>query len=256
MTANAMKHDLEACLAAGMNDYVTKPIDRRLLAEALRRWLPTKARVEPSPGEHVEREEPAEAVPALPGIDVAGALRRLGLPWESLRAMLLRFAEGERRTLELLRAAVASADGPAAARYAHTLAGAAGNLGADHLREATKALEKAGREGAELSDLLRVVEEKAAVVFSSIDSLHAEPKRPAPVPTASAVDPERLRGALTRLRTALEDSDPGSSSAVLDELTNIGAGEDLERVRTLAEGYQYDEAAEIVARLLEEMENV
>ena len=43
MTANAMKADLDACLAAGMNDYVTKPIDRRTLVATLRRWLPRTA---------------------------------------------------------------------------------------------------------------------------------------------------------------------------------------------------------------------
>ncbi|MGH9335768.1 MAG: response regulator, partial [Vicinamibacteria bacterium] len=180
MTANAMKHDLDACLAAGMNDYVTKPIDRRLLAEALRRWLPRSARVESAP---VEREEPGGAIPALPGIDVPGALRRLGLPWESLRAMLLRFA-GERRTLEALRAAVAASDTAAAARHAHTLAGAAGNLGADLLREAAKTLETAARDGSsDPRNLLPVVEERAAVVFSSIDSLEVQGTATATVPT-------------------------------------------------------------------------
>ncbi len=42
MTANAMKADLDACLAAGMNDHVTKPIDRRTLVATLRRWLPAR----------------------------------------------------------------------------------------------------------------------------------------------------------------------------------------------------------------------
>ena len=43
MTANAMKADLDACLAAGMNDHVTKPIDRKVLVATLRRWLPQHA---------------------------------------------------------------------------------------------------------------------------------------------------------------------------------------------------------------------
>ena len=43
MTANAMKADLDACLAAGMNDHITKPIDRKTLVATLRRWLPARA---------------------------------------------------------------------------------------------------------------------------------------------------------------------------------------------------------------------
>ncbi len=48
MTANAMKHELDACLAAGMNDHVIKPIDRAALLATLTRWLP--ASPEPAAG--------------------------------------------------------------------------------------------------------------------------------------------------------------------------------------------------------------
>jgi osomolarity two-component system sensor histidine kinase TcsA len=39
MTAHAMKGDEETYLAEGMNDYITKPVDRRLLINVLLRWL-------------------------------------------------------------------------------------------------------------------------------------------------------------------------------------------------------------------------
>jgi len=40
MTAHAMKGDAERCLAAGMDDYIAKPMRRELLLEALHRWIP------------------------------------------------------------------------------------------------------------------------------------------------------------------------------------------------------------------------
>jgi CheY-like chemotaxis protein len=40
MTAHAMKGDAERCLAAGMDDYIAKPMRRELLLETLRRWIP------------------------------------------------------------------------------------------------------------------------------------------------------------------------------------------------------------------------
>jgi two-component system sensor histidine kinase/response regulator len=254
MTANAMRQDLEACLAAGMNDTLTKPIERALLARTLSKWLPKSAAAAPE-GAAPETERVSEVLPVLEGIDVAGAVWRLGVPFESLRAMLLRFAENEGRTLEALGAAVEAQDAAAASRHAHAISGAAGNLGADRLREAAKALENAARGGeTQLSSLLRVVEERAAVVFSSIESLRAATSKKAASPTPRPGDPAELRSALERLHSSLEDSDPTGSDQALAELGAAGVpeetGKDLERVRALAGDYRYDEAASIVAGLL------
>src|SRR5262249_27032699 len=139
MTANAMKNDVEACLAAGMNDFLAKPIDRAALVKSLRRWLPTQ---ESKPGDE-ERRIQGEAATSvsvaasllasssarLAGINVDETVRRLGIPFESLRPMFIRFADGQRKTLEDLRAAVNTGDCLAARGHAHALAGAAGNLG-------------------------------------------------------------------------------------------------------------------------------
>jgi CheY-like chemotaxis protein len=40
LTANAMQADLDACRAAGMNDVLTKPIDRNLMALCMNHWAP------------------------------------------------------------------------------------------------------------------------------------------------------------------------------------------------------------------------
>ena len=101
----------------------------------------------------------------LEGIDVRGTLQRLGIDRASLERMLLRFADGQGQILDALRVAVTAGDAAAAARHAHAIAGAAGNLGADALRGAAKALEQAGRDGAtDLAGLLAAVEDRAAIV--------------------------------------------------------------------------------------------
>ena len=162
------------------------------------------------------------------------------------------------KTLDELRAAVTTGDGTAAAKHAHAIAGAAGNLGAEALRAAAKALEQAAREGrCDLQDLLRSVDERAATVFRAIDSL-----RDAPVSTPAAAippsDPAELRTALERLAAALSSFDLSASGDALTDLAGIGAPAavvaDLARVRGLADGYEYDEAAAIVARLLQQLE--
>jgi two-component system sensor histidine kinase/response regulator len=273
MTANAMKVDLDACLAAGMNDHVTKPIDRRTLLATLRRWLPARP-VETSPAvalqvsQHV-RTVPStalastapseEAAPVLEGVDVSGTLRRLGIDRASLERTLLRFADGQGEMLEALRAAVITGDSALAARHAHAIAGAAGNLGADALRSAAKTLEQAGREGrTDLLDLLAIVEERAAVVFASIETLRPSPNRDTDN-TGRPFDRALASAALDRLTNALDNFDVTSASGALADLGTSGLGafaaDDLGLLRRCVDGYEYGEAREIATRLLAQMMN-
>ena len=84
----------------------------------------------------------------------------------------MRFADGHAPTLNALRASVGSGHTPEAARHAHMIAGAAGNLGVDSLRDAAKALEHAARAGrTDLLTLLGDLEQCAAVALQSIDTL-------------------------------------------------------------------------------------
>ena len=166
MTANAMKADLDACLAAGMNDHIIKPIDRQALLQTLRRWLP-------APQEHRADTRswcfedrsgfftgtgcsgPCTPVRSSRALTSQGRWQRLGLDSRVFRRMLVRFADSQGATLDALRAAVASGDSAAVARQAHAIAGAAGNLGAEGLHAAAKALERAGRENSgDLAQLL------------------------------------------------------------------------------------------------------
>jgi len=267
MTANAMKHELDSCLAAGMNDHIIKPVDRAALVGTLSRWLPSSPapaagladaqdRIDPSSAETSAPHAP-EPTPALEGIDVPGTLARLGLGFESLERMLIRFAEGQQQTVTDLSAAVTAGDAGAASRHAHALAGAAGNLGAAGLREAAKALEVAAREGrGGWEDLLGAVEGRAAVVFRSIATLgsqRAEAGAQAPFPDR-ALDPAALVAGLRRLQDALADSDPAATESALAALRGVPETlvADLDRVRALADGYQFDEAHEIAVRLVQQ----
>ena len=263
MTANAMKADLDACLAAGMNDHITKPIERKALLQTLRRWLPapqehradtdrgaskTAAAFSPGPVAAV-----LDGSPRLEGIDVAGSLARLGLEFETFRRMLVRFADGQGATIDALRAAVASGDSAAAARHAHAIAGASGNLGAEGLHAAAKALERAGRaDNRDLAHLLADLEARAAVVFRSVDTLR-ETIAPVATEPGQVLVPAAARAALERLQAALGDFDLSSASSALADLDRIampGVASDLARLRNHVDSYEYEEARVLATRLL------
>jgi HPt (histidine-containing phosphotransfer) domain-containing protein len=171
--------------------------------------------------------------------------------------MLIRFADGQQATFEALRAAVAAVDCDGAARHAHANAGSSGNLGADELRGAAKALEHAGREGRadELARLFGDLQSRAAVVWRSIATLRdpgspaAQPQRQPAAPTAAA------RDALQRLHAALGNFDASAATSALAGLDGAAmpAGTDLATLRDHIDGYEYDEARALVSRLLDQM---
>ena len=264
MTANAMKADLDACLAAGMDDHVTKPIDRVALVACLRRWLPAQQVIRPAVAPAAEPPRassasvtavpPPETESALDGIDVSGTIQRLGIDRATLERLLLRFADGQGQVLAALRTAVTSGDSALAAKHAHAIGGAAGNLGADALRGAAKALEHAGREGRSgLSDLLAAVEREASRVFASVETL-----RPVAVGATGGanhpIDLAKAGAALERLTAALDDYDLSAASAALADLDSSGlpawAADDLGRLCQCVDGYDYGEARGIASRVL------
>jgi two-component system sensor histidine kinase/response regulator len=263
MTANAMKADLDACLDAGMNDHIIKPIERRVLVQTLRRWLPKRQQEGGAAGIGASGPAAASPIPApsapagppvLEGIDVAGSLARLGLEFETLRRMLVRFADGQQPTFEALRAAVAAVDCDGAARHAHAIAGSSGNLGADDLRGAAKALERAGREGRadDLASLFGDLQTRAAVVWRSIATIR-DPRSPAAQPQETLAVPVAARDVLQRLHAALGDFDASAASSALSDLDRAGmpAVTELATLRDHIDSYEYDEARALVSRLLE-----
>ncbi|HEV8002508.1 MAG TPA: response regulator, partial [Planctomycetaceae bacterium] len=264
MTANAMKTDVQACLSAGMNDFVSKPIERMALVHCLRKWLPAR-----EPGDAMEHADAtaqeSPAIPVLEGLDLADSVRRLGIPVERLRPILFRFLEDQRKTLKDLRGAVAAQDTVAARHHAHALAGAAGNLGANDLRRVARDLELAALNGnSALAELFRKVEESAEIVFRSIDSLRPECDRPAPqavapnvvsaVPESPPPDAAVLRQHLEHLQSALRNGDLSGSSATLEVLLGLNVSEKFRQpvvqVKEFVDGYEYDKAVEVVVELL------
>jgi GAF domain-containing protein/DNA-binding response OmpR family regulator/HPt (histidine-containing phosphotransfer) domain-containing protein len=151
MTANAMQGDRETCIAAGMDDYLSKPIRVEELTAALLR-TPARGTTLVAP-----RPQPKPQPVAAPGLD-PGALERLrAMVPPGQEAMIANLAGAFVTNAEgLIGQMDASSDATALQRAAHTLKSNAASFGAKELEERCRTLEAAARAG-ELSDALAMV---------------------------------------------------------------------------------------------------
>ncbi len=146
MTANAMKGDRERCLAAGMDDYLAKPLRPEELDAVLERWLHTPAA--PAPVE----PEPEPASMAL--VDEARArVFREDYP-EIVDQLIELFEDSTPPLLRELREGVAAGDAETVRRAAHKLKGSCQNIGASGMAAQVAELERAATAAPEqLEDL-------------------------------------------------------------------------------------------------------
>jgi Amt family ammonium transporter len=137
LTANAMKGDREQCLKAGMDAYLSKPIQPGLLAETIRAVIRTTRTDDPAAKE--SRCAPVEPATLLDRCMGDGAVAILLLT--KLESQIL-------HDLEAIGAALPKQDCESVARVAHALKGAAGAVAAEPIREIAARIEIAARSGA------------------------------------------------------------------------------------------------------------
>ena len=154
MTANAMEGDREKALEADMDDYVPKPVTRAVLEAALERWTSS------------EKEKGALEEGAGAPLDhgVIESLRELG-GQEMFSELAGMFLDDAASGLSDLRRAAEEGDAASIERFAHTLKGSCGNMGAGRMAEICSTLQELGASG----DLARARQQ--------IDSLDAELER-------------------------------------------------------------------------------
>jgi two-component system sensor histidine kinase/response regulator len=257
MTAHATLEERERCLATGMIDHVSKPIDPTMLFETVGRYYrppPVSPRKESAP-----ESLPIESVndlQSIDGLDTEDGLSRIAGNRKLYVNLLCQFAEQQGPAVAQITSALAQNDFSLAERLAHTLKGVAGNIGATSIQAAAGALEKLIRNRAAGAEL----ESGKQSVSAALDPLVAQiqfqlsataSNFQAQDTTASTGDPARSREAAAQLNRLLTECDPGAADFIAANrlmLRPMFAGETWPQFEKLVQDYSFVDAQEKLAQ--------
>ena len=204
LTAHASAEEGARCLAEGMNEHLTKPIDPDALQDCLERWA-----------SHV-----LESTLTIADVDTVKGLHLCGGKQATYSALLRKFVSSQGSMPQTTRQAIESSSFELASRSAHTLKGVAANLGADTCSRLAAALELATNNGSntkQLLSLLEPLEKHLSVLLANI--ARALPEVEPQVAPAVDTDATQVHTVCQRLADLLASSDASAEQFVAANAT-------------------------------------
>ena len=210
MTAHAYDAERQRCLAAGMNDHMSKPVDPAHLVRMLTRWLRAVPHVAPTPVGAPRLPVTASLPTDLPPFDIPAALHRVNGNAALLHDLIARFGTTYATAPADLHAMISANRLEEAGRLAHSLKGVARSLELAEVPEIAGRLEQRCRQG-QTDDLAATIAALAAALAPAIAAAQrlgpaapvARPAPAAPLPLAGAREALReqiRRGSLSARR--------------------------------------------------------
>lgn len=176
MTAHAIAGDRERCLAAGMSDYVNKPVELVTLRSALTR---AAKRIRKDPSKTPVSNPPKPSEPSTPekrifAVERAESLRQLAeLSGEDILTELRKaFDDDCRKSITLLRETLANGDANTLERTAHSFKSTCANLGGERVAALCQQIENQARQG-ELQNISEYIGRVNTELSSFVTALDA-----------------------------------------------------------------------------------
>jgi len=248
MTANAMQRDQEKCLQAGMNDFISKPIDPAKMLQTLMKWIvPADPSIMSLASLSTQLE--TTALPALHGVNVAESVQRMGGKLSTYYAVLEKFRDNQGGVITELAESLSVGDREKAERLAHTLKGLVGTLGAVDLWEKISQLEMAIREDREVAEiglLMPSIIDKLKDLFADIDVALEKNKSELAVASAASIpDDTEITSLIDELREKLQAFDSTSNDIMAklrQQLQDSPAWDSYVQLNMYISNYDYESA--------------
>ncbi|MDO6762629.1 transporter substrate-binding domain-containing protein [Agarivorans sp. 1_MG-2023] len=269
MTANAMSGDREKVISAGMNDYISKPIDVETMITTMAQWIQASGiKGASASGDQLVTSDMPVVQSLNPELinQVAGLATCNGNSGLYLK-LLTKFSISQQQFVEEFEVAVGELDWELATRLVHTLKGNSGNIGALALQDAAAELEAVANsiKQGELGDsfensveriqtLLANLATQLHLALGEIALLLPNANRPSATDDSSLFDKNiaQLKSEFAQLNFQLEECDADAVERI-DELVELAFPEQIKKqlvsINRAAAEYDFEEAAVKLAAL-------
>jgi signal transduction histidine kinase/CheY-like chemotaxis protein len=281
MTAHAMKGDEEKCLEAGMDGYISKPINQDRLFTTLSHLLRGHRKVDDTEIAEDERDAatngaydgeytPDDASPPvsdLAGIDIVSAMQASGLDRKTFDTILTGFYHDNTDTTTRIAKAAREKHYANLLQLSHGLKGSAANVGAFALRDAAAAVELTCQQIGDsvndppmLGEQVQRLSEELRLVLDSLKSL-AEPKKDTGIEETPPQSSEDAGALYQRMAEAIDHADPEEIEDVLLRMRqqaqagNLPAAHLLSALEHQINRYDYDQARSTLHEMQQQPES-
>lgn len=267
MTAQALVGDRDKCILAGMNDYLTKPIDNNKLFPALIKWikladrekLSLEIREDISVIEKITNE--VERLPELKGIDTRSGLILLGGNAKLYMSLLIKFKTDYSDMFNDIKDELEKNNIEIAERFIHSIKGVAGNIGAKELQKASEEFENAirGNRSNEFNKLLLNFKNKFDEVISSLQVLGTKDKGSDEIGKNSKLlsNSRKLLKLLKELKPEIKNGNPKKCAIIIKKITNLKftetVEEDVKELELLTKKYKFEKAITLLELILKKV---
>ncbi|PKH85302.1 response regulator [Colwellia sp. Bg11-28] len=266
MTANAMVSDKEKVLASGMNDHITKPINVNTMFATIAKWVSPSIKLD----HDIDKAKLSvstlpEKVIAIPDFNTINTSAGLAVANgnKSLYVKLLgRFVSGQDDFVERFKVAMLKQDKEEVTRFAHTLKGSAGNIGANALQGYADQLELVCANDAntdELVNLLDQVTEELTLVLNELtEYLAKENSVESTAPINDFNFNEEFTVQLAQLLELIENFETESielAEDILNQLKGTKQEALFEKIYQQIESYEFTEAETALNEFIDVLNN-
>ena len=267
MSAHALSSEIDRCKAAGMDDYVSKPIEPVILFTQLAKWInPVKRRAVETPAAVQVHGEKTAGKPvgtlSLEGIDVGSGLSKIAGNKDLYIKLLLKFFNSNQTCHDDISKALAASDFESIRQIAHTIKGVSGNLGMNTLCLSSGRLEKSAKESRKdlVEKSFTLFSSDLKTVFTSIEvmgaSMHVDNGRAEGDYDDSQCDVDQAVQSLERVLALINDDVAEARTGLAqlkNELAVTSFYPDLVIIENALDDFEMDQAEQALVILLNRM---